>query len=433
MTQKLGMQPLNPVVDKSLEHLLPVINQSGETQPRSLSPSKDTIDVKTGLNWWPSQQSLNVNGQRVDVYVRSEGAENKFAIRSPSNPNEYLTLGSQSKVSGITLSANAKQQIEIAAKSNYPSNINGGSSLPINGNNAPYKTAGLTNPFSTKINLASDGRSQEQIYKDFFALEKTPDKYKAGLGTTKVFWGTFTGEPNTTPLTNSVEPGTFMKEQGSLPLPNLKDNIPSECGLGPEELRDSRNAALRTLSAGRFVLPMSARSIQHYLTGLGKPLETTITKKLFNNTFNESAGYFKLDKYTENLEQSALRYAQNNPNVKEFTVQGPLVALESSESDVKTSLGQFWAGGRAHYVATRGDNGKILLVGNTQLIAVDYYNFKVFGQHMPLMPGEKQSSIPQGVFLGMTACKIPNTNTNMAYPYAAYGKQKIQFSRISNY
>lgn len=294
---------------------------------------------------------------------------------------------------------------------------------------------------------ALKARSSEKIYKDFFSLPSIPPKFS--LPGERAFWGTVTAKPSNIPLTDYIPPGSFKKEHASLPLPNLKDNLPG----GPPitypaavaESQRSREMADRAIAAAKLVgfKPLSTDMLHHYLHGKGAAFERMVPTG-FIEAQTKMRGGAEWKNYDENLRQSAIRYALDNPTVKSFTIQGPLTAVESlgqvekgivdgivgGGGDVSTSLGQFWAGGRAHYNVTKDAIGQIFLDGFTQRIGVDYYNFKEFGQSIPALPFERDERIHQGILAGMAYTNISGTNTKMASPFDVFIKEPIKQSKV---
>ena len=259
-----------------------------------------------------------------------------------------------------------------------------------------------------------------------------------------------TAKPSNIPLTDYIPPGSFKKEHASLPLPNLKDNLPGGRPITypqhVEEAQKYKDMADRAIAAAKLVgfKPLSTDMLHHYLHGKGAAFERMVPTGFIEDQTRVRDGA-KWKNYDENLRQSAIRYALDNPTVKSFTIQGPFTGVESSGEqekgivdrivggggDVSTSLGQFWAGGRAHYQVTRDATGKIFLDGYTQRFGVDYYNFKEFGQSIPVLPGESEERIPQGFLMGMAYTNISGTNEKMAHPFDVYIKEPIRQSRVT--
>ena len=262
-------------------------------------------------------------------------------------------------------------------------------------------------PWDPKVITPSPAkRNDEQIKKDFLSLNNG----KASYGD----WGTVAAEPSTRNFTYDMFRHSLRDSHGRLPLPNTKDDIlivfKDEIGIeifdnSPKHLKDLKSIALRAANVGRLIRPEAAASILHYLGATGKPLERAVDRSFWKTEEND-LNNINIDKYLRELEKSALRYAIDQPKVTEFTIQGPLFSLTHSNNvDLSVAIGAFHAGGRAHYKINRGSDGRVTLIGSTQMFGIDYYNFNHQGVSMPALPFEKVSEVEQHYLQAMSLVK----------------------------
>jgi hypothetical protein len=136
----------------------------------------------------------------------------------------------------------------------------------------------------------------------------------------------------------------------------------------------------------------------------------------------------RLDNYRSQLEKSAIKYAQDNPKISEFTIQGTVASEHNySNNDIYHGLKDYYLGGRAHYKVTHDCNGKLTLDGETQMFAYNYYNFRPVGANFPLLGNE----VPQGNLLQMSITNDPKTGKPMARPFDVFLYESPQKSYIT--
>ena len=281
-------------------------------------------------------------------------------------------------------------------------------------------------PWDPNVVTASPaGRNIKQIKKDF--VGEMEDS----------IWGTVVAQPSTRNF-NMFTP-SLRDAHGSLPLPNTKDDIPTvfqvddagrKADTSVKHLRDLKGIAIRAATAGHLIMPEATRGMRHYLVATGKPLERVVGRSFWNTDKGTAAGP-NIEKYLRELEKSALRYAIDNPKATEFTIQGPLFKLLHQDNyDLRSAIGSFHAGGRAHYKINRSPDGKITLDGLNQMFGVYYYNFEHGGKAMPALPGEKVSQVDQGYLQAMSLVKY--NGEYLAKPFEQTFLEQPSKSYITN-
>jgi hypothetical protein len=242
-------------------------------------------------------------------------------------------------------------------------------------------------------------------------------------------WGSVSARASTKPLTAF----DFRSSQAGLPLPNLNDDkangekvrnpATGESYRSYEELQNNKDAVWRNTLAYEFRVPLAARLMRHYLGASGDTYE-------YFGDLPQLVSREKIDNYRAQLERSAVKFAQDNPAVSEFTIQGPMSSNSNGANlEVHYALGAYYFGERAHYKVTRDGQGKVSLDGQTQLFVFDRYNFRPSGTDFPLLTG---GSVPQSNLMQMTIRNDPKTGKPMARAFEVILFENPQDSRIKS-
>ncbi len=241
--------------------------------------------------------------------------------------------------------------------------------------------------------------------------------------------GLVTAEASNKPLSTFG----FRDSHGKLRLPNLNDDVENgrkvtnpDTGRAYEsynELQKNKDNIWKTTHIYAFGAPLASQMMRHYLGASGQDLETFIELKHFTSPQ-------KVDNYRAQLERSAIKFAQDNRSISEFTIQGPGYYEDMKlGTDVYFALGRYRLAGRAHYKVNRDDNGNVTLDGQTQMFVYDRYNFKSKGYGFPFPNG---GSAPQSHLLQMTITNDPKTGKPMARSFDFFGFEPPQDSYIKS-
>jgi hypothetical protein len=194
-----------------------------------------------------------------------------------------------------------------------------------------------------------------------------------------------------------------------------------------ETLKQQRSEILRATLASQLIFPKASENIRHYFLGGGEAVQREVATDAF-------ASETIANDYRNSLERQAIAYALKHPDVREFTVQGPLFNQDVmndpnpmlSDKDSFMAFGNYWVGGVGHYKVVKREDSAVELDGATRMFMHDYYNFSSMGMDFPVL------EVPRSHIFEMSLAKDPETGKPLAQNYEVFLVDKSIPSRIKS-